>query len=76
MSFGQHLQERISEILKIILQNCDEIWLNFEFGAVHKHVHLVDLVKSFQTSICFCAKFGVDTAENGPLKVGQKLAKR
>ena len=38
-------------------------------------VHLVDLVKSFQTSIQYLlAKFGVDTAENEPLKVCQKLA--
>ena len=41
-----------------------------------KCVNLVDLVKSFQTSIyCLLAKIGVDTAENRPLKVCQKLAK-
>ena len=53
------------------------IWL-FEFGAMQTYVNLVDLVKSFQTSIYFyylLANFGVDTAENGPLKVCQKLAK-
>ena len=35
------------------------------------HVHLVDLVKSFPTSIehYLLAKFGVDTAENEPLIV-------
>ena len=45
-------------------------------GAVQKCVNLVDLVKSFQTSIHYLlAKFGVDTAENRPLKVCQKLAK-
>ena len=47
-----------------------------ECGAVQKCVHLVDLVKSFQTSIYYLlAKFGVDTAENGLLTVCQKLAK-
>ena len=45
-----------------------------ECGAVQKCVNLDDLVKSFQTSILyFLAKFGVDTAENGPFKVCQKL---
>ena len=35
-------------------------------------VNLVDLVKSFQTSTYYLlAKIGVDTAENGPLKVCQ-----
>ena len=39
-------------------------------------VHLVDLVKSFHTSIQYLlAKFGFDTAENEPLKVCKKLAK-
>ena len=44
-----------------------EFLRNFEFGAVQKCVHLVDLFKSFQTSIYFhylLAKIGVDTAEN------------
>ena len=37
---------------------------------------LVDLVKSFQTSVYYLlAKLGVHTAENEPLKVCQKLAK-
>ena len=41
-----------------------------------KFADLVDLVKSFQTSILYLlAKFVVDTAENEPLKVCQKLAK-
>mgnify|MGYP003318247517 CR=1 FL=1 len=41
-----------------------------ECGAVQKCVHLVDLVKSFQTSIYYLlAKIGFDTAENEPLKV-------
>ena len=54
----------------------------FEFGAVQKCVNLVDLVKSFLTSISFSlltsiqyyyllAKIVVNTAENGPLKVCQ-----
>ena len=37
---------------------------------MQKHVNLVDLVKSFETSIYYLlAKFGVDTDENEPLKV-------
>ena len=37
---------------------------------MQKHVNLVDLVKSFQTSIYYLlATFGVDTAENEPLKL-------
>ena len=57
----------------------------FEFGAVIPnvqkcvHVNLVDLVlvKNFQTSIYYLlGKIGVDTAENGPLKVCQNLANR
>ena len=50
------------------------ISLNLESGEVQKCVHFVDLLKSFQTSI-FIRNFGLDTAENGPLKVCQKLAK-
>ena len=55
-----------------------KIFWNIEVRAVQKHVNLVDLVKSFQTSIYYfslfttkvvLAKFGVDTAEKGPLKV-------
>ena len=33
-------------------------------------IHLIDLVKSFQTSIYLLAKVGFDTAENEPLKFG------
>ena len=51
-----------------------------ECGTVQKSavqcVNLVDVVKRFLTSILVSAKFGVDTAENGPLKVCQTLAKR
>ena len=48
----------------------------FEYEAVQKCANIVDLAKSFQTSSYYLlAKFGVDTAENGPLKVCQKLAK-
>ena len=40
------------------------------FGAVQKFVDLVDVAKSFQTSIYYSlAKIGFDTAEKGPLKV-------
>ena len=42
---------------------------------MQKFVNLVDLVKSFYTSIYF-QKIGVNTAENEPLEVFQKLAKR
>ena len=41
-------------------------------------VNIVDLVKNFQTNYSneyLLAKFGVDTAENGPLKVCQQFAK-
>ena len=58
---------------------------NVECWAVQKRVNLVDLAKSFQTSIAFqtrvyvyllfnlLANFGFDTAENEPVKVCQKL---
>ena len=40
---------------------------------VQKRVYLVDLAKSFQTSIYYLlAKFNFDTAENEPLKVCRK----
>ena len=43
---------------------------------VQKCVNHVDLVKSFETIIYYLlANFGVDTAENGPLKVCQQLAR-
>ena len=43
---------------------------NIEVWVVQKHVHLVDLVKSFPTNIYYLlTKIGVDTAENEPLKV-------
>ena len=50
-------------VKKIILPN--EAW------AVQKHANLVDLVKSFPTSIQYCllAKSCFDTAEIDPLKV-------
>ena len=43
---------------------------------VQTFVNLVDLAKSFLTSIIeyLFAKIGFDTAENEPLKVCQKLA--
>ena len=47
-----------------------------EWGAVQKCLNLVDLAMSFQTSVQYLLEnFGVDTAENGTLKVCQKLAK-
>ena len=45
---------------------------HFEIGAVQKYANLVDLVKSFPTSI-FLAKIGIDTAEYEPLKVWRKI---
>ena len=58
-------------------------WFSDWSPKVQKCVNLVDLVKSFQKSIYvyssiymyLLAKFGVDTAENGPLKVCQELAR-
>ena len=60
--------------------------IGFPRTKAQKCVNLVDLDKSFQTSFerdsysneYLLAKIGVDTAENGPLKltVCQKLAKR
>ena len=58
---------------------------NFECWAVQKGVNLVDLVKSFQTSIYYLlTKFGVDTAglptsqpaENEPLKSLPKTSQK
>ena len=50
--------------------------LDSKGAEVQKCENLVDLVKSFQTSIYYLlAQFGVDTAENGPLKVCQQLPK-
>ena len=47
---------------------------NFEIWAVQKHVNLVDLIKSFPTSIYLQNfKIGVDTAENEPLEVWGKI---
>ena len=43
---------------------------------VQKFANLVDLVKSFQTSIYYLlAKFGFDTAENEPLKFAKNEPK-
>ena len=52
-----------------------KIFWNIEVWALQKRVNLVDLVKSFPTSIDYLlAEFGFDTAENEPLKVRQKIA--
>ena len=48
---------------------------NFEVWAVQKYANLVDLVKRISNEHLL-AKIGVDTAENEPLKVCQKLSKR
>ena len=58
-------------------------WFSDLIQKVHKFVNPVDLVKRFQmnktlihTSTYLAAKIGFDTAENGPLKVYKKIAKR
>ena len=46
----------------------------YRIPRVQKCENLVDLVESFQTFMYYLlAKFGVDTAENEPLKVSPKL---
>ena len=85
VNFGPELQW-INNILRIKVQKCETVWRNLPeflnaercrsvlFSKRRISVNLVDLVKSFQTSIYYLlAKFGVDTAENGPPKVCQKL---
>ena len=54
----------------------DEFLLKFWRLSGAEALNIVDIVKSFQTSIHYLlAKFGNDTAENEPVKVRQKLAK-
>ena len=65
-------------------KNDDDFWLKFEFEERCKGVHCVDLGESF-LNLLFepypysneysLAKIGVDTADNGPLKVCHKLPK-
>ena len=57
-------------------------WFSDWSPKVQKRVDLVDLVKSFQSFkrvfsiyVYLLANIGFDTAENGPLKVCQQLAK-
>ena len=73
MNFGQHLQTlKNAASMRTCLTKFSRI---VECGAVQKCVNLVDLVKSFQEYLL--AKFGVDTAENGPLsKISQKLEQK
>ena len=49
-------------------------WFFYWIQKVQQFANLVDLVKSFQTSISIYLQNGVDTAENRPLKVCQKSA--
>ena len=50
-------------------------WFSDWSPKVQQRVNLVDLVKSFESNIYYLlAKIGVDTAENEPLKVCQKLS--
>ena len=73
LSKNQRKEFKNNEFCKILQKNAkkfDEICWNIVFWAVQKHVNLVDLVKSFLTSINYVvAKVGVDTPENEPLKV-------
>ena len=54
-----------------ILKNRTTFW-NFEVGAVQKYANLVDLVKSFHTSV-YLQKIGFDTAEKEPSKVSSLI---
>ena len=74
------LDQNWGKTLRMKLQKCEndrkcctEFSRTFECGAVN----LADLVKSFQFTIYFklLATFGVDTAENVPLKLCQQSAK-
>ena len=91
VNVGKQLQ-KVSEILKIRLQKCENVGRNLAFFSsercrsvfhgfsigfqrCNKCVNLLDLVKSFHTSIYYLvAKIGFDTAENEPLGVCRKLA--
>ena len=54
------------------VQKCGNMWKYVEICG-----NLVDLVKSFQTTIYYLlAKIGVGTAENGPLKACQQFGTR
>ena len=59
------------------MRNCStKFSWNFEAGAVQKRVNLLDLVKSFRSSVYYLlAQFDFDAAENETLKVCQQLAK-
>ena len=69
---------RLPEALFLVfLLDSKGAWFSDWIPKVQTRINLVDLVKSFQTSIWYLlAKIGVDTAENGSLKVCQKLANR
>ena len=68
-----------SEFLKIQTQNTklfDEIWLNSLIRSGAKVCKTFSVVKSCVTSVYYLlALVGFDTAENGPLKVSQQLAR-
>ena len=76
MKHRRKKKREISEIQFFIREKMLTIFgWNFEIWAVQKYVNLVDLVKSFQTSIYYLlAKIDFDTAENEPLKDCQQLA--
>ena len=63
-----------SSVVYLIHHNTLFQYLIFDFGSFlpkDADVNLVDLVKNFQTSVYYLlTKFGFDTAENEPLKVG------
>ena len=52
-------------------------WFFYWIQKVQRCANLVDLARAFERvySNYLLEKFGVDTAENGPLKVCQKLAR-
>ena len=50
------------------MNKCNEILLNFEFGAVQRIANLVDPEKCLKHEY-LVAKIGLDTEENEPSKV-------
>ena len=55
MNKSQHVDEKTVNIKA-----------NFEFGAVQKCAHLVDLNRIILQTECLIANIGFDAAENGP----------
>ena len=56
----------------------DEIWLNFECGAVRKFVNLVDLVKGFAQRVFTCKdsfRYSRERASQSLSKIRHKFEK-